>query len=419
MKRHALLSISTFGLLTAFFLAAGCITISAPGKTTPPPATTPGISPPATAPEARGDLPTIISFAASPEAATVGQAVTLNWDVSDATLVSIQPAVGTVNTSGMQTVSPTRTITYILTASNAAGPTMKSLTVTVTAPVALPDLVVTEVTIPGAIIFYKVKNLGDGAATIGSQSYLYLNGAKVATDYIEPLAPGKERLESFSNYTAYLGGSDDLYQTLKVCADAESQLAETSEDNNCAEIVWGPTFIYDFAKQAPLALWRSGAGELKWPMVGGDAWGAAFINHQLLEDGRSYADTLAMYPQQVQSGSIQGNFGQIYSENYMQTTRLKEITVPPLARFTARVGYVKGADGISGSTVSFGIIDQSGSLVFLKTQDIYYDGALDDINVDLSHLANKKVYFVLRVESKGNGAKDWVVWAEPKVILKQ
>lgn len=426
MKKHALFRITMIFLLMTLFLAGGCITITRPDKTpTSPPDTTPQTSP-ATTPQAQGDMPTINSFAASPEAATVGQTVTLRWNVSDATSVTIQPSLGNVAPSGTQQVSPAKTTTYTLTAGNAVGDAMRSLTVTVTAAVASPDLVVTEVTIPGSIVFYKVKNLG-GAATKGSQSYLYLNDAKVAFDYIEPLAPGEERLEQFSNYVAIPAQSphqgteyvESVYQTLKVCVDAENELAEINEGNNCDYIVWGPTFIYDFVKNAHLAIWRSSFGELKWPMVGGDTRGAAFFNHQPLEDGTGYADALAMYPQQAQFGSIQGNFGELYAEFSNQQTRLREITVPPGARFSAKVGYVKGSEGTQGDTVSFGIVDQSGSLVFLKMLDIRYNGVLDDISVDMSNLATKKVYFVLRVESKGNGTNDQVVWVEPKITLKQ
>ena len=95
---------------------------------------------------------------------------------------------------------------------------------------------------------------------------------------------------------------------------------------------------------------------------------------------------------------------------------MREIEVPEMAKFTARVGFKEGATATDGVTVGFGFIDPSGLVVFPNKLDVYYDGVLDVYEVDLSHMAGEKVYFVLRVEAKYSWEEDWLVWVDPKVV---
>ena len=75
--------------------------------------------------------PAISSFSANPGTITAGQPATLSWNVTGATSVSISPALGTVSSSGSQTVTPTQTTTYTITATNDAGPSTTTAKVTV------------------------------------------------------------------------------------------------------------------------------------------------------------------------------------------------------------------------------------------------------------------------------------------------
>jgi plastocyanin len=80
-------------------------------------------------------LPVINSFTADPESIAVGESSTLSWNVSGAATVTIDQEVEGVDldpTAGTYTVSPTKTTTYTLEASNKAG--SKTKTVKVTAP---------------------------------------------------------------------------------------------------------------------------------------------------------------------------------------------------------------------------------------------------------------------------------------------
>jgi len=77
--------------------------------------------------------PIINAFTASSTTVPAGSLTTLNWDVSNATSVSINPTVGAVGTSGSTSISPTTTTNYTLTASNATGTTVATIQVLVTA----------------------------------------------------------------------------------------------------------------------------------------------------------------------------------------------------------------------------------------------------------------------------------------------
>ena len=91
---------------------------------------------------APSSLPVVNSFIASPASITAGGLATLNWNVANATSVTIEPGLGSFASSGNVIVSPVGTTTYILTATNAAGSTTSSALVTVSGspapPVGLP-----------------------------------------------------------------------------------------------------------------------------------------------------------------------------------------------------------------------------------------------------------------------------------------
>lgn len=93
-------------------------------------------------------LPVIVDFSAVPSEIESGESVTLSWNVTEVASVSIQ-GIGDVPAVGMQMVSPTTTVTYTLTASNADGNVTKSVVVTVTPQAAPGDLPL----YPGAKVF--------------------------------------------------------------------------------------------------------------------------------------------------------------------------------------------------------------------------------------------------------------------------
>jgi hypothetical protein len=95
----------------------------------------------------------IASFSANPINISAGQPVSLNWNVTGATNISIDPGIGNVPDSGGRTVYPTSTTTYILTATNSCCSVTRAVTIQVNRlpPLAeLPLLIVFNVS-PGTI----------------------------------------------------------------------------------------------------------------------------------------------------------------------------------------------------------------------------------------------------------------------------
>jgi hypothetical protein len=80
-----------------------------------------------------GVIPAVVSFSASPLVIATSGASTLSWNVTNASSVAITPGgVSTSTLVGSITVSPTSTVSYLLTATSAGGTATSTVTVTVT-----------------------------------------------------------------------------------------------------------------------------------------------------------------------------------------------------------------------------------------------------------------------------------------------
>ena len=119
--------VSTIGICMMLALfAAGCKKKAPP----PPPPPPPPVEKPAPPPPA----PTIGEFVAEPSSIERGQSSTLRWSVTDATNISIDNGIGTVQATGSRRVFPSDSTTYTLTATGAGGTKTATATVNVTAP---------------------------------------------------------------------------------------------------------------------------------------------------------------------------------------------------------------------------------------------------------------------------------------------
>ena len=398
-------------VVLALGLTAGCITV-----VKEKPDGEPG------APASVLDPPLIATFAASPDSIHAGEQSNLSWEVSGATKVSISPVVGSVGSSSQVLVSPTSTTTYMLTASNAAGESTAKVTVNVALAAAVnPDLVITDIWIQGGVtVYYKIKNQGSGDAR-GSRAFMYLNDVVKTNDYAEALAAGEERTESFKTYAwPYImdtyPGYEPIQYNIKVCADAETDIVEIDETNNCTTVIWGYEFAYRFLDYAHMAEWVSGAGKLTFPRPAGSASGAVFVEKNMqLEDGKTHASIIATYPQQVDNGWVQGEFADYYTDRDTRETKSRPFVLPEKAKFTALVGFKKGAEATAGVTFKLGAKDEAGTVTYYPEQFAAYDGTLDLFEVDLSELADKKITFILRVEAAGPNEQDWAVWVDPRI----
>jgi peptidoglycan-associated lipoprotein len=112
-----------FGALLAILaLSAAC---KKPAPQAPPPPPPPPAAPPA--------KPTA-NLQASPTIIQRGDSVTLTWSSTNATSLSLSPAIGNVSAEGTQRVTPSDSITYTLTATGPGGSADANVHITVSAP---------------------------------------------------------------------------------------------------------------------------------------------------------------------------------------------------------------------------------------------------------------------------------------------
>jgi hypothetical protein len=76
-------------------------------------------------------IPVVNNFTVAPTSINAGNSATLQWNVTDATSVFIEPDIGYVPLSGSQLVSPAYSTDYVLTASDASNTVTSSVTLTV------------------------------------------------------------------------------------------------------------------------------------------------------------------------------------------------------------------------------------------------------------------------------------------------
>ena len=137
------------------------------------------------------EKPTVNSFAASPSAIVAGGSATLSWDVSGATTVEIDNGVGQVDAaSGTKQVTPQATTTYTLTATNQAGETTASVTLTVSSPIEKPT-VNSFAASPSAIVAGGFATLSwdvSGAETVTIDNGVGQVDAATGTKQVSPQA---------------------------------------------------------------------------------------------------------------------------------------------------------------------------------------------------------------------------------------
>jgi len=134
-----------------------------------------------TPPPASGPLPTILSFTASPSSVTAGGSTTLTWNTLDATSASIA-GFGTVPVSSSLVINTTGTgiITFNLTATNSAGSSYASTSISV-GSISTPSLTGSS---PIAALYLSPSSITSGSVAIlswmtsGASSIVIDNGVK-------------------------------------------------------------------------------------------------------------------------------------------------------------------------------------------------------------------------------------------------
>lgn len=130
MYRNQILFLTAFA---AIVLMSGCGRKIVPIAASPvAPASTPSRNDPTLNPAP--SAPSISEFVAEPGSILMGQASTLKWSVSNASEISVEPAIGTLPANGTRGVYPSATTVYTLRATGPGGNVTANATVNVAAP---------------------------------------------------------------------------------------------------------------------------------------------------------------------------------------------------------------------------------------------------------------------------------------------
>jgi hypothetical protein len=201
---------------------------------------TPNVNPPP---------PPIIEFKTTDPTIQKGKSTNLTWRAQNAAEVAIDPGLGKVSASGEQTVSPTETTTYTLTASGLGGKKEERLTIIVTQP---PQLVLNNIT--------QIHNGTTFRSAITWRFEVYVNGtivAKIPQHSFDPnvrVAPVNTNggviwapvvVPNGTNLNVKVIG----YKESSTTADATGEAAwqpTTSTDNLSVHVVHDPPMFGDF-----------------------------------------------------------------------------------------------------------------------------------------------------------------------------
>jgi len=164
--------------------------------------------------------------------------------------------------------------------------------------------------------------------------------------------------------------------------------------------------VYDFVQKAPEARWAralTALGALPWNGSDGDSRGfARHLANVPLEDGKSFAIVLETHPEWKKAGIIFGNYS--------------NVQIPANAKFTALVGFLKGATATDGVTFEVYVFDPTtGAIRLIAAKAARADGVLDELSADLGAYAGKTVTFRLQVAAGETARQDWAVWASAAV----
>ena len=164
---------------------------------------------------------------------------------------------------------------------------------------------------------------------------------------------------------------------------------------------------FDFYTRATAAtVWANGSSTVTFG--GPDNSASGFVMYrdgQKLEDNTTPAKVLETYPQWIDNGVITGLY--------------PAYTVISGEHFKAKIGFLLpsgGSCGTGNAKFQLNYKDASGIHNLGEWTDTC-DGALKNVDVDLSSLAAKTVQFQLAVLANGSSDQDSAVWIAPQIAI--
>lgn len=371
-----------------------------------------------------GALPAISSFTASPPSVVAGQPSNLKWNVSNATRVTVEPSPGAVALTGVKAITPAADATYTLWAVNRRGASSNALTVKVAPLISKKaDLVIVDFWNAGNMLFYNVRNVGN-LASCTAEGQLYKNDVLASRDYVAPLNPGEERVESFGSYhfsprfPSILGstvgeGTTDTVN-IRICVNDSAACPESDSTNNCFEHNFGTLLIVHLEHYAYLAQWQCSTGKLVWPMLHDTRGAWARVAAAQVDDSGIYPDSLIMAPLQDASSWMEARIGLPGGP----TQGLQPFYIPHKCKINAKVGLTRETPDATSVKFIFGTM-QGSEINYYPPVTIDSKDKPADYEIDLSKLAGKQVLIILRVESSGSLQQGSAVWIDPTLVQER
>jgi hypothetical protein len=164
------------------------------------------------------------------------------------------------------------------------------------------------------------------------------------------------------------------------------------------------TSVYNMVDNYCSAQWTSGAvGTLPCPGGDGDVTGFVIkqTNPQLETGSTEDEASLLVSPQKVDNGYISGKYPVFKVESG--------------DRFRSIIGCAYNANNCNVIFQLNYIVDGSAEQTLTSWNETY-NGAFQDINIDLSSLAGKNVIFILRINANGSSDQDRAQWLQPRIV---
>ena len=160
------------------------------------------------------------------------------------------------------------------------------------------------------------------------------------------------------------------------------------------------TLSYDFIARGPDASWSNASTSLPWGDPGSDAPGVAgSVSSAKMEDGKTYSNLLATYPQHITDGKIVGRYPSytIQTNDHLRT-RIGFRYDCGTSKIKFQIRYIEGATEVTVGE-------------WVKN----CDGTLTSLDVNLSGLVGHTVQFELVAIAVGDPDSWSSLWVTPKI----
>jgi len=289
----------------------------------------------------------------------------------------------------VNTASVDEVIVLTATATNSEGSDDASIELSWECEVENQDPVISEITLMGTKYISRTYGLGVSASDPDGDSLTYnwsVTGGTIDDAHAQDI--NWTTPSTYGNYTISVIVSD----------------GKGGEDSESEDIY--VHFYYDLLEEAESASWHNSTGDYHlWNVGLDDSRGfACYRTNITLEDDNIYPKVLETHPQWRMFGYIAGDY--------------PDMEIPEGSRFTAEIGFIKGATGTDGASFHVTFVDTSYVVYNITDSSGYraaYDGALDSLNFDLSSLAGKSGHIIIWVHAHNTSDQDWAVWVNPLI----